>query len=130
MKKFLAAIALIAFTCAPAVAQDAPAFAKKNYPGYALNEAMALMGALGGKESALDAKTQQLISLGVAAQVPCTYCVYFHTRAARAAGATDAEIMAAVAAAADTRMWSTVLNGMAYDFDAFTTEIDKMIPIN
>lgn len=32
----------------------------------------------------------------------------------------------AVAAAAAVRMWSTVLNGMNYDYADFTAEIDSM----
>ena len=37
---------------------------------------------------ALDAKTKQLIALGVAAQILCAYCVFAHTKFAKAAGAT------------------------------------------
>src|SRR5450631_4574860 len=40
----------------------------------------------------LDAKTKELIGLTVAAQIPCQYCVYFHTAVAKANGATDQEI--------------------------------------
>jgi AhpD family alkylhydroperoxidase len=59
----------------------------------------------------LDGKTKQLIALGVAAQIPCAYCVYAHTKAAKAAGATDAQIKEAIATAALVRFNSTVLNG-------------------
>lgn len=102
----------------------------ETYPDYALGPAMDLMGALEGDNAAIDAKTMQLVQLGVAAQIPCTYCIYYHTRAARAFGASDAEIKAAVAAAADVRMWSTVLNGNAYDMEAFRSEVDSLIPLN
>jgi AhpD family alkylhydroperoxidase len=61
----------------------------------------------------------------VAAQIPCRYCVYAHMKGARAQGASEAEIREAVATAADVRQWSTVLNGMNYDFEAFKAEIDK-----
>ena len=40
--------------------------------------------------------------------------------------ATKAEIREAVATAATLRHWSTVLNGMACDCDAFKAEVDKM----
>ena len=60
---------------------------------------------------ALDAKTKQLIALGVAAQIPCAYCVYTHTKAAKATGATDAQIKEAIATAALVRFNSTMLNG-------------------
>jgi AhpD family alkylhydroperoxidase len=103
---------------------------KETYPGYAVGEALGLMGALEGEKAAIDAKTMQLIQLGVAAQIPCVYCVYYHTKAAKAAGASQDEIKAAIAAAADTRMWSTVLNGNAYDFDAFKAEVDAFMKTN
>ena len=35
-------------------------------------------------KTALDVKTKELIGLAVAAQVPCAYCVYFHTAVAKA----------------------------------------------
>ena len=113
-----------------ATAQDAPEFLAETYPQHALDEAMALNGALGGEEAELDAKTRELISIAVAAQIPCEYCVYGHTKRAKAAGATEAEIREAVAAAAMVRHWSTVLNDMAYDFEAFKTEYDKLVPTN
>ena len=128
MKTLLTAVTMAALTYSTAMAQDAPKMYQETYPDYALGPAMGLLGALEGDQAAIDGKTMQLIQLGVAAQIPCTYCIYYHTRAAQAAGASEAEIKAAVAAAADTRMWSTVLNGNAYDFDAFKAEVDELIP--
>ena len=130
MKKLMAAVALIAFTCGSAMAQDAPKFMQDTYPDYALSPALGLVGALEGDKAAIDAKTMQLIQLGVAAQIPCHYCIYYHRKAAMAAGASDAEIKAAIPAAADTRLWSTVLNGAAYDMEAFKAEVDQLIPTN
>jgi AhpD family alkylhydroperoxidase len=75
----------------------------------------------------LDGKTKQLIGLAVAAQVPCAYCVYFHTAAAKANGATDEEIREAVAMAAITRHWSTVLNGMQVDMASFKSDTDTLL---
>jgi len=60
---------------------------------------------------ALDGKTKNLIGLAVAAQIPCTYCVYGHTKLAKAAGATDAQIKEAIATAALVRFNSTMLQG-------------------
>ena len=130
MKKFISAAAAAGLICGAAVAQDAPDFMKQTYPDYALGQALGLLGALEGDDAAIDGKTMQLIQLGVSAQIPCEYCIYYHTKAARAAGASDLEIKAAVAAAADVRMWSTVLNGAAYDFEAFKSEVDTLIPTN
>ena len=83
-----------------------------------------------GPNASIGSKTRELIALGVAAQIPCAYCVYVHTKKARTAGASDAEIREAVATAAHVRHWSTVLNGMAYDLTAFKTEVDRLIPSN
>jgi AhpD family alkylhydroperoxidase len=79
--------------------------------------------------TALDGKTKELIGLAVAAQVPCQYCIYFHTAAARANGATDEEIKEAVAMAAMTRHWSTVLNGMDADLVAFKHDTDTVLQL-
>lgn len=78
-------------------------------------------------KTALSGKEKELIGLAVAAQIPCSYCIYFHTAAARLNGATDAEIGEAVAMAAITRHWSTVLNGMQADPTAFRQEVDTAL---
>ena len=75
----------------------------------------------------LDGKTKELMGLAVAAQLPCQYCVYFHTAAAKANGASDEEIREAVAMAAIVRHWSTVLNGMQVDLAAFKRETDTVL---
>lgn len=75
----------------------------------------------------LDGKTKELIGLAVAAQIPCHYCIYFHTAAAKANGATDEDIREAVAMAAIARHWSTVLNGMQVDLDGFKRETDTVL---
>jgi AhpD family alkylhydroperoxidase len=78
-------------------------------------------------KTALSGKEKELIGLAVAAQVPCSYCVYFHSEAAKANGATDAEIREAVAMSAITRHWSTVLNGMQVDPASFRQETDTVL---
>jgi AhpD family alkylhydroperoxidase len=75
----------------------------------------------------LSGKMKELIGLAVAAQIPCHYCVYFHTAAAKANGATDEEIREAVAMAAVVRHWSTVLNGMQVDLNRFKQETDAVL---
>jgi len=75
----------------------------------------------------LDGKTKELIGLAVAAQIPCHYCVYFHTAAAKLNGATDQEIREAVGMAAISRHWSTVLNGMQVDTAVFKSETDTVL---
>ena len=75
----------------------------------------------------LDGKTKELIGLAVSAQIPCHYCIYFHTAAAKLNGATDEDIREAVAMAAIVRHWSTVLNGMQIDLAAFKRETDTVL---
>jgi len=77
--------------------------------------------------TALSGKEKELIGLAVAAQIPCTYCIYFHTQAAKLNGATDPEVREAVAMAAITRHWSTVLNGMQADPATFRQETDTVL---
>ena len=76
--------------------------------------------------TALDVKTKELIGLAVAAQVPCDYCTYFHTEAAKAAGATDQQIREAIGMAAMTRMGSTLLNGLQIDQPQFRKDVQRM----
>ena len=79
--------------------------------------------------TALNDKTKELIGLAVASQIPCSYCIYFHTAVAKANGATDEEIREAVAMAAISRHWSTVLNGMQVDLATFKGETDTVLKL-
>lgn len=74
-------------------------------------------------DTALPMKTKALISLAVAAQIPCAYCIWADTGTARQAGASDEEIAEAVAMAALTRHWSTMFNGLQIDLDTFKQEL-------
>ena len=76
------------------------------------------------KNTALPSKVRELIGLAVASQIPCQYCVYYHTKAAKAAGASDEELREAVHQASLTRHWSTILYGNQYNFEAYKSEID------
>ncbi|HEY5936625.1 MAG TPA: carboxymuconolactone decarboxylase family protein [Kofleriaceae bacterium] len=78
-------------------------------------------------KTALTTKTKELIGLAVAAQVPCRYCVYFHTKVAKLGGATDGEVKDAIAMAAITRHWSTYLNGMQIDLGEFKQELARIV---
>ncbi|HLH96143.1 MAG TPA: carboxymuconolactone decarboxylase family protein [Xanthobacteraceae bacterium] len=75
----------------------------------------------------LDGKTKELIGLAIAAQIPCQYCIYFHTAAAKANGASDEELRETVAMAAIVRHWSTVLNGMQVDLAGFKHDTDTVL---
>ena len=126
-KIIIAGIGLV-FAATTVLAGEPPRFYKDTYPEHALGAVLKADRTLMGDAAKLDAKTRELISLGVAAQIPCAYCVYVHNKKARAQGATEAEVREAVATAAHVRHWSTVLNGMAYDIGAFKAEVDKLVP--
>ena len=97
------------------------------FPKYALPGAWHLFKELKGPKSSIDPKNRELIQLAVAAQIPCVYCVYFHTASAQAFGATDEEIKEAVALGAETRHWSMILQGSGISFEDFKTEFDAMM---
>ena len=99
----------------------------KVYPDHLRAGAWELFKATLSPDAAIPAKYSELISLGVASQIPCDYCVYAHTTMAKMLGATDAEIQGAVASAANTRHWSTVLNGAGVEFEEFKAEWDKIL---
>ncbi|TPI27506.1 carboxymuconolactone decarboxylase family protein [Mesorhizobium sp. B3-2-1] len=100
-----------------------PSFVKQ-FPKAGLPGAWAEVKAIElSDKTALPPKVKSLISLAVAAQIPCTYCIWSDTQDAKRAGATDEEIQEAVAMAALTRHWSTVFNGMQVDFDTFKKEM-------
>jgi AhpD family alkylhydroperoxidase len=75
----------------------------------------------------LDGKTKELIGIAVAAQIPCDYCIYFHTEAARLNGATDEEIKEAIGMAGLTRLGSTVLNGNQTDSAQFKRDVQRIV---
>jgi AhpD family alkylhydroperoxidase len=76
--------------------------------------------------TAVPAKYKELIGLGVAAQIPCRYCVHFHAEAAKANGASQAELDEALAIAALLRHWSTFISGIQYDERVFRREVDSI----
>jgi AhpD family alkylhydroperoxidase len=64
------------------------------------------------------------MSLAVASQIPCVYCVYGHTKAAEKLGATKEEIRQAVAIGAMIRFNSTIIQGNQVDFAKFKAALD------
>ncbi|MCB0357334.1 MAG: carboxymuconolactone decarboxylase family protein [Bdellovibrionales bacterium] len=70
--------------------------------GQAIPESMQSFAALHEaaiKKGALDAKTKELIALGIAITVRCDGCISFHVHDAMAAGATAGEIAETVGVA-------------------------------
>lgn len=135
-----AAGALLAIS--PAKAEDASAAAAykdieatlgsvpdmfKTLPDVAVAGAWAeIKGVQLNPKTALDGKTKELMGLAVAAQIPCQYCIYFHTEAAKLNGASDEEIKEAIAMAAIVRHWSTMLNGSQIDPATFKKQTDDV----
>ena len=93
-------------------------------PDAAQQAAWDLNKAIYGKDAAIPPKYQQLIALAVAAQIPCQYCIYAHTKGAEKNGATSDEIREAIGVASIVRMWSTNVQGNQIDLEKFKATID------
>ncbi|MDQ2078424.1 carboxymuconolactone decarboxylase family protein [Marinimicrobium sp. ABcell2] len=125
-----ALVMILTLGLSPAYAQ-APEFIQETYPERGVNSAWESYQAVFlDPNAALDAKSKELMALAVSAQVPCDYCVYYHTQAARSHGATDEEIKEAVAVAGLVRKWSTILNGVQYDKDEWRQNVDEQFSDN
>jgi AhpD family alkylhydroperoxidase len=99
----------------------------KVFPEYALAGAWENFKQMSGPNSKLPGKYRELLQLAVASQIPCQYCIYFHTAAAKANGATDEEIREAIAQGAQTRHWSMILQGNQIDYEKFKKEFDGIM---
>jgi AhpD family alkylhydroperoxidase len=126
MRRLLMGMGFTLLLVSAASAQEPPQFMKQIYPEQALKPAFEEFMAVMNPKGALDGKTKELIGLAVAAQIPCEYCIYYHSKAAKADGATDAQIKEALASGALVRKWSTMLNGSAYDRKKFEQEVDAI----
>ncbi|HEX3655597.1 MAG TPA: carboxymuconolactone decarboxylase family protein [Pirellulales bacterium] len=62
-------------------------------------------------DGALPAKTKELIAVGVALTTQCPYCIEIHTKRAKAAGCTEAELAETVMVAACLRAGGAVTHG-------------------
>jgi AhpD family alkylhydroperoxidase len=124
MKALVIALAFGVVLPVSAIAQDAPPSLKAIAPRASVGPAWQEWMAVFNPKGALDGKTKELIGLAVAAQIPCEYCIYAHTVAAKHAGATDDQIKEAIAASALVRKMSTELNGNQYDMTEFRRQID------
>jgi AhpD family alkylhydroperoxidase len=77
-------------------------------------------------QTAIPNKYKELIGLAISGATRCRYCCYFHTEAARLFGATDEEITETAMIAKNTMGWSTYLNTLQFDYDAFVNEFDQV----
>ncbi|HWA72872.1 MAG TPA: carboxymuconolactone decarboxylase family protein [Polyangiaceae bacterium] len=78
-------------------------------------------------KTALSGRIKELIGLGVAAQVPCRYCIYAHVEFAKLNGASDTELNEAVAVAAAERHWSTILWGRQVDEARLRADVARLL---
>lgn len=97
------------------------------FPENALPGAWEAFKAMSAPNTAVPSKHKELIGLVVSAQIPCDYCVYYHTKTAKAQGATEEEIREAVATAAEIRHWSTILQGNQIELEDFKKEFQEMM---
>lgn len=129
----LALVLALGLPASSATAQDAtlaPPFMQETLPQGAIDGSWAEFQAIMNPEGALDGMTKELIALAVSAQIPCDYCIYFHTKAAMQHGATDEQVKEALASAGLVRKWSTILNGSQYDEGEWRQQVDAMFTGN
>jgi AhpD family alkylhydroperoxidase len=76
--------------------------------------------------TALAGKYKSLVSLAVAAQIPCRYCVVVDTELAKLQGATDKEVGEAVAMSGLVRHWATMMTGFAVDEAQYKKDMERI----
>jgi AhpD family alkylhydroperoxidase len=79
-------------------------------------------------KTALPGKTKTLISLAVASQIPCHYCIIADTEFAKLEGATPRELSEAVTMAGMARSFGALIDGLQVDELTFRREWDRMTP--
>jgi AhpD family alkylhydroperoxidase len=62
-------------------------------------------------DGALSAKTKELIAVAVAMTTQCPYCIEIHTKKAKAAGCTEAELAETIMVAAALRAGGAITHG-------------------
>lgn len=80
-----------------------------------------------GAAATLEQKYRDLINLGVAAQIPCRYSIYFESKSGQANGATAKEQTESILMASTTRHWSTMLNGSQITLESFRKEVSQIM---
>lgn len=99
----------------------------KIIPDYQVPGMWAFFGAANTPKGNIPPKYRELINLAVAAQIPCDYCIYYHTEAAKAYGASKDEVKEAVVLASGTRAFSMILQGNGVDLEEFKEEFQRMM---
>lgn len=102
-------------------------FEFEHMPNYMRGNTWQWFKSINNPKAAIPPKYAELIGLAVAAQIPCRYCIYIHTKQAKMHGATEEEIKEAVNEAGFTRFMSTIENGNQRDYEGFKANWDKML---
>jgi AhpD family alkylhydroperoxidase len=77
-------------------------------------------------ETAVPGKIKSLISLAVASQIPCHYCIIADTEFAKLEGASDREIAEAVAMGSVARQYITVIEGLQVDEKTYRRDWERL----
>lgn len=80
-------------------------------------------------KTALSGLDKELIGLAVAAQIPCNFCTYFHTQAAKLNGGSEQQTREAIAISAIAVYWGAYFEGMRIDKEEFMEETDDIVEI-
>ncbi|MEN0050933.1 MAG: carboxymuconolactone decarboxylase family protein [Bacteroidota bacterium] len=96
-------------------------------PDYQVPGMWAYFKTVNNPTNAIPLKYRELINLAVAAQIPCDYCIYYHTEAAKAYGATDDEVSEAIVTASSTRAFSMIIQGNQVKLEEFKEEFQQMM---
>ena len=96
-------------------------------PDYQVPGMWAYFNAANGPQNSIPPKYRELINLAVAAQIPCDYCIYFHTEAAKGFGATEDEVKEAIVSSSATRAFSMIIQGNGVELDQFKEEFHRMM---
>ena len=79
------------------------------------------------KKGPIDTKAARLAAISASAAIRCEYCITAQVRLAKAAGASDDEIKAAIQIAAEVTRFSILLYGNEFGQENLNKVLDKML---
>ena len=83
-------------------------------------------GLLWNSYTTIPLKYKALIGVAISSQIPCSYCVYYHTLSAMLEGATKEELQETAAIAGMVRNWSGHLNDPSMNEKDFKNEVEQI----
>jgi|tagenome__1003787_1003787.scaffolds.fasta_scaffold20841651_2 AhpD family alkylhydroperoxidase len=99
----------------------------KHVPAEALPGAwLNFRNVLTSETTAIPGKTKNLVSLAVASQIPCRYCIISDTEIAKLQGASDREIAEAVMEGAMARQYITLVEGLQVDEKSYRRDWERL----